>query len=126
MNPADPLIVSRFDVAIEPAPEEDPVLTIGAIAEDGRPVALFFDPETRAKVGNWLMPSADRRADTECDGSTHKGTRNCEETAVWSLRLPGEAGEPSQACGQHLNQVATYLLDGEQGDVDVRRIATVE
>lgn len=51
-----PLIVSRFDTAMEPAPEEDPVLTIGAIAEGGRPVALFLDEETRTKVAGWLAP----------------------------------------------------------------------
>jgi len=52
------LIVSRYDVAIEPAPEEEPVLTVGAIAEDGRPVALLFDRETRRKVARWLAPVA--------------------------------------------------------------------
>lgn len=51
-----PLIVSRFDIAMEPAPEEDPVLTIGCIAEDGTPVALLLDEEARAKVGRWLLP----------------------------------------------------------------------
>ncbi|QCX81115.1 hypothetical protein C9F11_37660 [Streptomyces sp. YIM 121038] len=54
----EPLLVSRFDVAIEPAPEEEPVLTIGAIAEDGRPVALLLDVETRAKVARWLGSTA--------------------------------------------------------------------
>ncbi|MFJ4418219.1 hypothetical protein [Streptomyces sp. NPDC088925] len=49
----EPLVVSRFDVAMEPAPEEEPVLTIGCIAEDGRPVALLLDPETRRKVHEW-------------------------------------------------------------------------
>lgn len=53
-----PLVVSRFDVAMEPAPEEEQVLTIGAVAEDGRPVALLLDPEARAKVARWL--GADR------------------------------------------------------------------
>lgn len=51
------LIVSRFDVAYEPAPEEEPVLTIGAIAEDGRPVALLLDEETRRKVAGWVGPA---------------------------------------------------------------------
>ncbi|MFF7880942.1 hypothetical protein ACH40F_08315 [Streptomyces sp. NPDC020794] len=55
---ATPLVVSRFDVAMEPAPEEEPVLTVGAIAEDGRPVALLFDKETRRKVAGWLTPAA--------------------------------------------------------------------
>ncbi|WP_406168914.1 hypothetical protein [Streptomyces sp. NBC_00996] len=56
---AEPLIVSRYDVAMEPAPEEEPVLTVGAVAEDGRPVALLFDLEARAKVAGWLAPSED-------------------------------------------------------------------
>lgn len=51
-----PLVVSRYDVAMEPAPGEEPVFTVGAIAEDGRPVALLFDPETRRKVAGWLAP----------------------------------------------------------------------
>ncbi|WP_416976690.1 hypothetical protein [Streptomyces sp. T028] len=55
-TPAEPLIVSRYDAALEPAPEEEPVFTVGAIAEDGHPVALFFDPEARRKVAGWLAP----------------------------------------------------------------------
>jgi hypothetical protein len=51
-----PLVVSRFDVAMEPAPEEEPGLTVGAVAEDGRPVALVFDGEARVKVAGWLTP----------------------------------------------------------------------
>lgn len=54
-----PLVVSRFDVAMEPAPEEEPGLTVGAVAENGRPVALVFDPETRAKVAAWLAPASE-------------------------------------------------------------------
>ncbi|MCX5201088.1 hypothetical protein OG897_06375 [Streptomyces sp. NBC_00237] len=57
---ATPLIVSRFDTAMEPAPEENAVLTIGCIAEDGTPVALLLDPEDRAKVGRWLLPEGPR------------------------------------------------------------------
>lgn len=51
---AEPLVVSRFDTAMEPASEEEQVLTIGCIADDGRPVALRLDVETRAKVARWL------------------------------------------------------------------------
>ncbi|MGW4889614.1 hypothetical protein [Streptomyces murinus] len=51
-----PLIVCRYDVVIEPAPEEEPVLTVGAVAEDGRPVALLFDRESRRRVAGWLAP----------------------------------------------------------------------
>lgn len=40
-----------------PAPEEEPVLTVGAVAEDGRPVALLFDPDDRRKVAGWLAPA---------------------------------------------------------------------
>ncbi|WP_282700067.1 hypothetical protein [Streptomyces sp. CC219B] len=54
---AEPLIVARYDVAMEPAPEEEPALTVGAVAEDGRPVALLFAPETRDKVAKWLAPA---------------------------------------------------------------------
>ncbi|MFF8914204.1 hypothetical protein ACF08M_12970 [Streptomyces sp. NPDC015032] len=54
----EPLAVSRYDVAMEPASEEEPVFTVGAVAEDGRPVALYFDPETRRKVAAWLAPTA--------------------------------------------------------------------
>ena len=55
-GPAEPLIVSRYDVVMEPAPEEDHVLTVGALAEDGRPVALLFDQEARRRVAGWLAP----------------------------------------------------------------------
>lgn len=54
---AVPLVVSRFDVAMEPAPEEEQVLVIGCIAEDGRPVALLLDPDDRRKVAGWLAPT---------------------------------------------------------------------
>lgn len=56
MNTTDPLIVSRYDIAMEPAPEDEPNLIIGAVADDGQPVALFLDPETRDKVARWLAP----------------------------------------------------------------------
>jgi hypothetical protein len=52
----DPFIVNRFDVAMEPAPEEKPILTIGAVTIGGHPVALLLDPKDRAKVGGWLLP----------------------------------------------------------------------
>ncbi|MDW6057995.1 hypothetical protein SAZ11_07825 [Streptomyces sp. FXJ1.4098] len=57
----EPLVVSRYDVAMEPASEEEPVFTVGAVAEDGRPVALCFAPETRRKVAAWLAPTAAER-----------------------------------------------------------------
>lgn len=64
----EPLVVSRFDVAMEPAPDEDPVLTIGAVAEDGRPVALLLDPEDRAKVARWLGAELEQQTTTEAPG----------------------------------------------------------
>jgi hypothetical protein len=51
-----PLVVDRYDVAMEAAPEEELGLTIGAVAEDGRPVALVFGGEARLKVAGWLTP----------------------------------------------------------------------
>ncbi|MEW2127063.1 hypothetical protein AB0891_25420 [Streptomyces sp. NPDC007259] len=54
---AEPLVVSRFDVAMESAPEEPQVLMIGCVAVDGRPVALALDAEDRARVADWLAPS---------------------------------------------------------------------
>lgn len=48
------LIVSRFDEAMEPALEEEQIFVIGAVAEDGRPVALLLDVEDRRKVAGWL------------------------------------------------------------------------
>lgn len=62
----EPLMVSRFDTAIEPSLEEEPVLTIEAIAEDGRPVALLLNEETRAKVAGWL--GGDREQNEAYDG----------------------------------------------------------
>ncbi|WP_097964904.1 hypothetical protein [Streptomyces sp. or20] len=53
---SDPLIVNRFDVAMEPAVEEEQVLTVGCIDENGRPVALLLDMEARSKVARWLAP----------------------------------------------------------------------
>ncbi|MFD7066111.1 hypothetical protein ACFV97_02625 [Streptomyces sp. NPDC059913] len=50
----EPLIVRRFDTAMEPAPEEEQILTIGCIAEGGRPVALLLDLDDRPKVAGWL------------------------------------------------------------------------
>ncbi|HEX6518294.1 MAG TPA: hypothetical protein VF049_22225 [Nocardioidaceae bacterium] len=52
----DPFVVTRYDVAIEPAPEEKPILTIGAVTIGGHPVALLFGLEDRAKVVRWLAP----------------------------------------------------------------------
>ncbi|MGW3164781.1 hypothetical protein ACWC9Q_18295 [Streptomyces sp. NPDC001142] len=51
---AEPLVVRRFDIAMEPAPEEEQVLTIGCIAADGRPVALLLNLDDRPKVAGWL------------------------------------------------------------------------
>ncbi|MFJ1647921.1 hypothetical protein [Streptomyces sp. NPDC088258] len=84
-----PLVVSRFDVAMEPAPEEPPVLTIGAVAEDGTPVALLLDLETRAKVGGWLAPAAVEYGiavtDAESSAAVVTNTTSVRAEAVRSL-----------------------------------------
>jgi hypothetical protein len=84
MSARDPLIVSRFDMAIEPAIEEESILTIGAIAEDGTPVALMLDPENRAKVGGWLVPDATRRKEASEPDATHHALR-MPNGDVWPL-----------------------------------------
>lgn len=76
----EPLVVSRFDVAMEPTPEEEPILTIGAIAEDGRPVALRLDEETRRKVAGWLAP-------TTADGQAYDGELAMLRGLVRTLRV---------------------------------------
>lgn len=68
---SEPLIVDRFDVAMEPAPEEEPVFTIGAIAADGRPVALRFDPQTRRRVAGWLGAPDARHASETARATAH-------------------------------------------------------
>lgn len=72
-----PLVVSRFDTATEPAIEEKPILTVGCIAEDGRPVALLLDVEDRRKVARWLAPELE------------------EATAAAATATPTEAGDGS-------------------------------
>ncbi|TXS55225.1 hypothetical protein [Streptomyces sp. t39] len=69
-----PLVVSRFDVVLQPAPEEGQLLTIGAIAEDGRAVALVLDPETRARLADWLRPVARVWVARHVDQPTPLGT----------------------------------------------------
>ena len=65
----DPLVVSRYDTAMEPAPEDEQVFIVGAIDETGRPVALQFTREDRAKVGQWLTPKTEA-AETLADAIT--------------------------------------------------------
>ncbi|MFB6512893.1 hypothetical protein ACFCW4_02805 [Streptomyces virginiae] len=51
----EPLIVRRFDTSIEPDRESgETEMVVCAIAEDGRPVALLLDDETRAKLAGLL------------------------------------------------------------------------
>jgi hypothetical protein len=87
---SEPIIVSRFDVAMEPAIEEEQILTIGAVAEDGRPVALLLDPETRRKVGGWLVPTRAEVLSEAADYLTAKyGVTN---RAAGDLRRMAEGG----------------------------------
>ncbi|MBC9730699.1 hypothetical protein [Streptomyces sp. TRM68367] len=60
----------------------------------------------------------------DCDGSTNNGTHNCPKRAVWQVKQKDSPQWVWSACAQHLNQVATWLLGGEQGELDLRRIAT--
>ncbi|MEU0978512.1 hypothetical protein ABZ488_04780 [Streptomyces griseus] len=94
---ANPVIVSRFDVAIEPAPEEDPVLIVGAVADNGRPVALLLDEEARAKVGGWLVPELEelRARVAELEAQSGKVETFCAQRAeyVTNLRQFAEGGE---------------------------------
>ncbi|MET9517003.1 hypothetical protein [Streptomyces sp. NPDC002994] len=114
MTDHDPLIVSRFDVAMEPAPEEEPILTIGCIAEDGRPVALLLDPETRAKVARWLAPSRadvlteviEMLADTRRSAAAADGMELAEDL-VRRMAGAAEQGESTP----HLDDRATRLYD---------------
>lgn len=49
------LVIDRFDGADpESTPDDDEVLRIGAVTQDGRPVTLVLDAETRARVASWL------------------------------------------------------------------------
>lgn len=61
-----------------------------------------------------------------CDGTKERGTRNCSAPARWILREKGSKGHSFGACDRHLVQVGRDLLNGEQGDLDVRNIYTEE
>lgn len=84
----NPLIVSRFDIGMEPALEEEQVFTIGAIAEDGTPVALMFDEETRRKVGGWLVADAAEVEQLRARVAEMEAAAACTEFAV---RLTADA-----------------------------------
>ncbi|MBM9620994.1 hypothetical protein [Streptomyces zhihengii] len=50
-----PLVVDRFEMADpESTPDGDEALRILAAAQDGRPVVLVLDADTRARVASWL------------------------------------------------------------------------
>ncbi|NGO72982.1 hypothetical protein [Streptomyces boncukensis] len=102
-----PLIVDRFDAAIEPEPEGDQVLTIGAIARGGRPVALQLDARDRVKVARWLLP------DTENAGAV-----------VTSYGLPWLPWLDNDELREFLGELASAALGyyrAEDDDVDVLR-----
>lgn len=61
-----------------------------------------------------------------CDGTTNRGSFNCPKVATWQVREKGDRLWTYAACPPHLSQVGTYLLQGEQGELEIRRIKTVE
>jgi hypothetical protein len=61
-----------------------------------------------------------------CDGTTRRGTRNCESRSRWLLRVTGEGGHFVSACDRHLAQVGRDLLNGESGELEVRNLRTDE
>ncbi|WP_424863075.1 hypothetical protein [Streptomyces sp. MMS24-I29] len=112
---AEPLVVRRFDIAMEPAPEEEQVLTIGCIAADGRPVALLLNLDDRPKVAGceaWRVgPGREAVADRRRGHQRlrHHGT-GCDR---------GEALEYWADGGDYPD------LDGEQaidGGFEIRRV----
>lgn len=68
---SDPLEVARFDTVMYPAPDEAQDLIIGAVAADGRPVALMLDTENRRKVRGWINPSPDLPRPQTCPAGQH-------------------------------------------------------
>lgn len=107
----DILVVSRFDTAIEPAPEEEPLLTVGAIAEDGRPVGLLFDEETRRKVAGWLAPAAG-------DGQAYDGELDMLHGLVATLNAVAEHGD--------LSDVRKLLREYATDDAEAREQSSRE
>lgn len=59
---------------------------------------------------------------SKCDGMTYKGKFRCTENSTWALTMPDarHGGVRFDACGQHLNQVAAFLTEGD----DVSQRAT--
>ncbi|WP_275558556.1 hypothetical protein [Streptomyces sp. 5-6(2022)] len=57
-----------------------------------------------------------------CDGTKRRGTRDCDESARWLVRVAGDEGWVYAACDRHLAQVGRYLLEGEHGELDVQGI----
>lgn len=108
---AVPLIVARYDTAMEHAPEEVQGVTVGAIDEHGRPVALVFDPETRVKVAEWLAPTTEqlleRVAELEAELARVKQP-SYSNRHVWSV---WQEGQPIHA------HYAT-IDDARQGSID--------
>jgi hypothetical protein len=50
-----PLVVDQFEMADpESTPDDDEALRITAAAQDGRPVVLVLDADTRARIASWL------------------------------------------------------------------------
>jgi len=86
-----PLMVSRFDTAMEPASDDEHLLLVGAIDEHGRPVALCFDTENRRKVGGWLAP--DKAEDAPLD-FFQPGHTYLYERLRWRFRCDAVTSRP--------------------------------
>ncbi|MFJ2004782.1 hypothetical protein [Streptomyces chartreusis] len=133
---AAPLVVSRYDDAMEPALEGEPVFAIGAVAEDGRPVALCFDPETRRKVAGWLAPDAVVAAQRDCLALAVQFALQWTERAPVGLREGIEeilatmptAGEKSRReTDSELNRLRSFAWATARRYHEIRaRLATVD
>ncbi|TQE33169.1 hypothetical protein [Streptomyces ipomoeae] len=61
-----------------------------------------------------------------CDGTQHRGTRNCPRTADFQLLHPDTKAVAGYACGAHLGQVTSTVNGGEKGTLLTRQISTQE
>ncbi|MEU3399376.1 hypothetical protein [Streptomyces filamentosus] len=69
--------------------------------------------------------TVDRLGRPLCDGTTHRGTRNCDKLADFKLERPGEEGAPDYACEGHVGQVASFQNGGESGPEREHRLIQI-